>query len=71
MLKNGAAGWDGPAADAASHSSIARISLRYGPAQMASPRLYVPRLLLVAFNVAHLGAGLAYRPFRAGPVPVP
>jgi hypothetical protein len=38
---------------------------------MAPPRLYVPRLLLVAFNVDILGAGLAYRPFRAGPVPVP
>ena len=37
---------------------------------MASP-LFVPRLSLVAFRVDHLGAGLAYRPFRAGPVPVP
>ena len=33
--------------------------------------LFVPRLSLVAFRVDHLGAGLAYRPFRAGPVPVP
>jgi len=38
--------------------------------RMASP-LFVPRLSLVAFRVDHLGAGLAYRPFRAGPVPVP
>ena len=33
--------------------------------------LFVPRLSLVALRVDHLNAGLAYRPFRAGPVPVP